>query len=58
MMECGKYQNYYYMMVSKGEGWALVGKPEVNRSLGRRTHRWEDNIKIGLQEKGCGGIHQ
>jgi hypothetical protein len=57
-MECGKYQNFYYMMDSKGEGGVLVGKTEVNRSLGRRRHRWEDNIKIDLQGKGCGGIHQ
>jgi hypothetical protein len=47
-MECGKYQNYYYTMDSKGEGGVLVGKPEVNRSLGRRRHRWEDNSKIDL----------
>jgi len=34
----------------------LVGKPEGNRPLGRPTLRWEDNIKIDLQEVGCGGI--
>jgi len=33
----------------------LVGKPEGKRPLGRRRHRWEDNIKIDLQEVGCGG---
>ena len=32
----------------------LVGKPEGKRSLGRPRHRWEDNIKIDLQEVGCG----
>jgi len=32
----------------------LVGKPEGKRSLGRPWHRWEDNIKIGLQEVGWG----
>jgi len=31
MIECGKYQNYHYMMDSKGEGGILVGKLEVNR---------------------------
>jgi hypothetical protein len=41
------------MMGSKGEGGALVGKPEVNSSLGRLRHRWEDNIKTDLQEIGC-----
>jgi hypothetical protein len=28
----------------------LVGKPKVKRPLGRRRHRWEDNIKIDLRE--------
>ena len=34
----------------------LVGKPEGKRPLGRPRRRWEDNIKIDLQEvgKGCG----
>ena len=30
----------------------LVGKPEGKRSLGRPRHRWEDNIKMDLQEVG------
>ena len=34
----------------------LVGKPEGNRSLGRPTRRWEDNIKMNLLEVGCGGM--
>ena len=33
----------------------LVGNPEGKRPLGRPRHRWEDNIKVGLQEVGCGG---
>jgi len=32
----------------------LVGKPEGKRPLGRPRHRWRDNIKIDLQEVGCG----
>ena len=32
----------------------LVGKPEVNRSLGRPRRRWEDTIKMDLQEVGKG----
>jgi hypothetical protein len=32
----------------------LVGKPEGKRPLGRPMHRWEDNIKLGFQEVGCG----
>jgi hypothetical protein len=33
----------------------LVGKPEGKRPLGRPRHRWEDNIKMDLQEVGCEG---
>jgi hypothetical protein len=32
----------------------LVGKPEGKRSLGRTRRRWEGNIKMDLQEVGCG----
>ena len=34
----------------------LVGKPEGKRPLGRPRRRWEDNIKMDLQEVGgsCG----
>jgi len=32
----------------------LVGKPEAKRSLGRPRRRWEDNIKMDLQEVGGG----
>jgi len=34
----------------------LVGKPEGKRPLGRPRRRWEDNIKLDLQEVGCGGM--
>jgi len=34
----------------------LVWKPEGKRPLGRSRHRWEDKIKIDLQEVGCGGV--
>jgi len=33
----------------------LVGQPEGKRPLGRSRLRWEDNIKMDLQEVGCGG---
>ena len=32
----------------------MVRKPEGKRSLGRPSHRWEDNIKMDLQEVGWG----
>ena len=34
----------------------LVGKPEGKRQLGRPRRRWEDTIKMDLQEVGCGGM--
>ena len=34
----------------------LVGKTEGKRPLGRPRRRWEDNIKMDLQEVGCGGM--
>jgi hypothetical protein len=34
----------------------LVGKPEGKRPLGRPRRRSEDNIKMDLQEVGCGGM--
>jgi hypothetical protein len=33
----------------------LVGKPEGKRPLRRPRRRWEDNIKMDLQEVGGGG---
>jgi hypothetical protein len=32
----------------------LMGKPEGKRPLGRPRCRWEDNIKMDLQEVGVG----
>jgi len=34
----------------------LMGKPEGKRPLGRPRCRWKDNIKMDMQEVGCGGI--
>jgi hypothetical protein len=43
--------------MGKGRGAyrILVGRPEVRRPLGRPRHRWEDNIKMDIQEVGWGG---
>ena len=44
------------MEEGRGVHKVLVGKPEGKRPLGRRRRRWEDNIKMDLQEvgRGCG----
>jgi len=34
----------------------LAWKPEGKRPLGRPMRRWEDNIKMDLQEVRCGGV--
>jgi len=41
---------------SRGGYRVLVWKPEGKRPLGRPRHRWEDNIKMDLQEMGCEGM--
>ena len=38
----------------KGVYRVLVGKPEGRRLMGRPRRRWVDNIRIHLQEVGCG----
>jgi hypothetical protein len=46
------------MTIGEGRGMyrVLVGKPEGKGPLGRPRCRWEDNIKIDLQEVGCEGM--
>ena len=34
----------------------LVGKPDGKRQLGRPRRRWMDNIRMDLQEVGCGHV--
>jgi len=40
----------------RGVYTVLVAKPEGKRPLGRPRCRWEDNIKMNLQEVVCGGM--
>jgi hypothetical protein len=35
----------------------LVRKPEGKRPLGRPRRRWEGNVRMNLQEVGCGGMN-
>jgi hypothetical protein len=44
------------MWEERGVYRVLVGKPEGMRPLGRPRRRWEDNIRMDLQEVGCGGM--
>jgi hypothetical protein len=39
---------------NRGAYRILVGRPEGRRSLGRPRSRWEENIKLDLQEVGWG----
>jgi hypothetical protein len=41
---------------SRGVYMILVRKPEGKRPIGKPRHTWEDNIKMDLQEVGCGGM--
>jgi hypothetical protein len=45
---CGAYGE------DRGVYRVLVGKPEGKRPLGRPRCRWEDNIRMALQEVGGG----
>ena len=38
----------------RGVRKVLLGKPEGKRPLGRPRRRWDDNIKMDLQEVGSG----
>jgi len=40
----------------EGRIQGLVGEPEGERQLGRPRRKWEDNIKMDLQEVGCGDM--
>ena len=46
----------YVVRMGEGRGVyrVLVGKPEGKRPLGRPRRRWEDNIRMDLQEVGLG----
>jgi len=43
-----------HMGEKRGVYRVLVGKPEGRRPLGRPRRRWVVNIRINLQEVGCG----
>ena len=47
---CGSYGG------GEGAYRVLVGKPAGKRPLGRPRRRWVDNIRMDLQEMGCGYV--
>ena len=47
---CGAYGE------ERGAYRVLVGKPEGKGPLGRPRHRWVVNIRLDLQEVGCGYV--
>jgi len=47
---CGAYGE------ERGVYRVLLGKPDGRRPLGRARRRWVDNIRMDLQEVGCGFI--
>jgi hypothetical protein len=46
-----------HMGEGRGVYGVLVGRPEGKKPLGRPRHRWEDNIKLDLREKGIDGAN-
>ena len=45
-----------HMGEERGPCRVLVGKPEGKRPLGRPGRKWVDNIRMDLQEVGCGYV--
>jgi hypothetical protein len=71
LMICTSSPNVVWAINSKRMRWAgnvahvgkrrgvcrvLVRKPKGKRPLARPRHRWEDNIKVDIQEVVCGGM--
>jgi len=51
----GESRSIYMVLVGKPEGKLSFRFPH-QKLLGRTRRRWEDNIKMDLQEVGCGGV--
>jgi hypothetical protein len=46
------------MAERRGVYEVLVGKPDGKKPFGRPRRRWEDNIKLDLQEVRCEGMNR
>ena len=51
-----RWAGHVARMERRGVYSVLVGKSEGKRPLRRPKRRWEDSIKMYLQEVGCGGM--
>ena len=49
-----EFDDLHILYISISVIGTLLGKPEGRRPLGRPRRRWVDNIRIDLQEVGCG----
>ena len=49
-------RNLLYMLRDRNPYRVLVGKSEGKRPLGSPRRRWVDNIRMDLQEVGCGHV--
>ena len=47
---------YIYIGEESGAYRVSVGKPEGKRSMGRIGRKWVDNIRMDLQDVGCGHV--
>jgi len=48
------FTNYHVWFEDRGVYRVLLGKPEGKRPIGRTRRRCVDNIRMDLQEMGCG----
>jgi hypothetical protein len=51
-----RWAGYVARMEERGVYRVLVGKPEGKRPLGKTRRRWDNNIRMDLQEVGCEGV--
>ena len=51
-----RWAGHVARMGERGVYRVLVGKPEGKRPMGRPRRRWVDNIRVDLQEVGCGYV--
>jgi hypothetical protein len=55
-MRIGLAGHVAHMGERRGVYRVLVRRPKGKRPLGRPRRRWDDNIKMDIQEVGCGGV--